>query len=80
MNQEKKKNKKRKSAITGTIKIDLIKSFMEEKGLTETQFAEICGISVKELQKVLDDFSDFEPISFLRIAKRMGLEFVNLLN
>lgn len=77
MNEEKKQNRKT-SLITGTIKIQLIKDFMKKKNLTRMEFAEMCKISVKDLRKVLDDYSDFEPIVLLRIARTMGLDFADL--
>lgn len=77
MSEEKKQNRKT-SLITGTIKIQLIKDFMKKKNLTRMEFAEMCKISVKDLRKVLDDYSDFEPIVLLKIARTMGLGFADL--
>ena len=71
-------NKTNTSTITGYIKIDKIRQFMQERNLTETQFAEKCHIDKKELNKVLDNYSLFEPITLLRISRYMGIEFSDL--
>lgn len=73
-------NNKKPSPITGSVKINLIKEFMKQKNLTEEEFAEKCHIETKQLQKVLDDFSYFEPIWLLRIARTMGKDFSDLVN
>ncbi len=65
-------------SFSNTIKIDLIKEYMKKKNWTEEQFAEKCHLSLKELQKVLNNHSFFEPIWILRIARTMGVDFSDL--
>jgi len=60
------------------VKINKIKRFIEEHGLTEQQFAEKCKIELKQLHKIFDDYSYFEPIWLLRIARTMGVDFSDL--
>ena len=71
---------KEPSIFTGSIKIKKIEDFMKERNLTESEFAKMCKIEVGDLHKVLDDFSCYEPIWILRIARAMGLRFEDLIN
>ena len=71
---------KETSIFTGSIKIKKIRDYMETNHLTEQEFAKKCKIEVKDLHKVLDDFSCYEPIWILRIARAMRLEFEDLIN
>lgn len=68
------------SPITGSVKIWKIKKFIKEKGITKQQFAEKCKIELNQLNKVLDDYSLFEPIWLLKIARAMGTKFEDLVN
>lgn len=78
--KEKMINNQRKSSFTGAVKINKIKKFMEENNLTEEEFAKKCKLEVVELQKVIDNYSCFEPIWLLRIARFMRVEFEDLIN
>ena len=64
----------------GAVKIERIQDFMKQKDLTRDEFAKFCHIEPKELRKVLDNYSVFEPIILLKIAKAMGLEYGDLVN
>ena len=79
INDKKHDDKKKNSIFTGSIRIIKIENFMKEKGMTESEFAKKCKIEVEDLHKVLDDFSCYEPIWILRIARVMGLEFEDLI-
>ncbi len=70
---------KKPSIFTGSIKIMKIRAFMEERGLSEEEFAKKCKLEVKELAKVLDDYSCYEPIWIVYIARAMGLKFEDLI-
>lgn len=71
---------KKKSEITGSVKINLIKEFIKQNSLTEEKFAQKCHLELSQLQKVLDDYSYFEPIWLLRIARAIGKDFSDLVN
>lgn len=53
---------------------------MQEKNFTEEKFAQKCHLQLEELNKVLDDYSCYEPIWLLYIARAMGVEFDDLVN
>ena len=75
------KNKKKDIySMEGVVKIEVIRDFMKKKNLSEQEFADRCRLSLKELQKVLDGRSLFEPICLLKIAHAMGVEFAGLVN
>ncbi len=74
------KQTKKPSIFTGSVKIDKIKNYMKEKNMTECQFAQKCHIEEWQLRKILDDYSEFEPIWLLYIARAMCVEFEDLAN
>ncbi len=73
-------NKSNYGSMKGVIKIELIEKFMKEKHLSKQEFAYRCKISLKDLQKVCDEVSHFEPICLLKIARTIGVEFSDLVN
>ena len=75
-----KENKTKHSIFTGSVKIDKIKNFMIKNNLTESAFAEKCHLQLSELQKVLDDYSCYEPIWLVYIARAMRVEFEDIIN
>ena len=71
---------KDKFNFKGAVKIAMIEDFMKKNNLSKEDFAKLCRIETKELRKILDDFSVFEPICLLKIARTMGVDFADLVN
>ena len=68
------------SPITGSVRINKIKVYIKEHGLTKQQFAYRCKIDLNQINKIFDDYSYFEPIWLLRIARTMRVDFSDLVN
>lgn len=70
----------KKIQVTGLIKINMIKEYMKRNHLTQKQFAEKCGIHIWNLQKVLDNHSDFSVVYLFKIAKTMQINLSQLIH
>ena len=63
-----------------TIKIDLIKKFIEENGFCIKNFCERCNISKFVFNKILKDDPKVKLSSLKKVASFMGLNTWDLLN
>lgn len=60
------------------INIKLIKNYMVEKGLSESEFCAKCGIDEKSLSKILSGEIDFFVSALVKISKEMNVKISKL--
>lgn len=62
------------------IKVDVIKKFMRENGLGIKKLSQLSGVSLYMMRVILSGNSSAGLTHLLKIARVMGVNFVDLLN
>ncbi len=70
---------KTKPMPKGRVDTDKIIKYMRDNKLTKKQFAEMCGLNVRNLNTVLDDTKNYTSQYLVKIAKTMKIKVFDLL-
>lgn len=69
-----------KRIFKGLIKVKVIKNFMRKNGLDIKKLSQLSGVSVYIIRAILSGNSNIGLLHLLKIARVMGVNFVDLLN
>ncbi len=69
-----------KRIFKGLIKVKVIKDFMRKNGLDIKKLSQLSGVSVYIIRAILSGNSNIGLLHLLKIARVMGVNFVDLLN
>lgn len=69
-----------KRIFKGLIKVKVIKDFMRKNGLDIKKLSQLSGVSVYIIRAILSGNSSAGLTHLLKIARVMGVNFVDLLN
>ena len=56
------------------LRTELVEQFMEERGLSKVEFSQMCGITQRELGKILNDDLTARFSTLARVAFAMGIQ------
>ena len=69
-----------KRFIKNAINVEPIREYMAKNRLNIRDFSKVCGVSQRVLDKILDGSAEVRLTAIIKIARAIGVNFVELFN